>query len=66
MMLGDRLHVGHEPRHAHAYVASWIRALDDDPTAVRGLPHEFWPFWPAFVCFRMRPQFVCSRTRTSF
>ncbi|MCY4120501.1 MAG: hypothetical protein OXG72_06220, partial [Acidobacteria bacterium] len=29
------LHVGHEPRHGHAYVASWIRALDDDPNAVR-------------------------------
>ena len=35
MMLGERLHVGHEPRHGHAYVASWIRALDDDPDAVR-------------------------------
>ena len=35
LMLGERLHVGHEPRHGHAYVASWIRALDDDPNAVR-------------------------------
>ena len=35
MMLGERLHVGHEPRHGQAYVASWIRALDDDPSAVR-------------------------------
>lgn len=35
MMLGERLHVGHEPRHGQAYVASWIRALDDDPNAVR-------------------------------
>ena len=34
-MLGERLHVGHEPRHGHAYVASWIRALGDDPNAVR-------------------------------
>lgn len=31
-----------------------------------GHPQEFWPFWPAFVCFPMWPPFVCSRTRTSF
>ena len=35
LMLGERLHVGHEPRHGHAYVASSIKALDDDPNAVR-------------------------------
>ena len=35
MMLGEKLYVGHEPRHSHAYVASWIKALDDDPHAIR-------------------------------
>lgn len=35
MMLGEQLHVGHEPRHGEAYVASWIKALDNDPEAVR-------------------------------
>ncbi len=35
MMLGEQLHVGHEPRHGQAYVGSWIRALDNDPDAVR-------------------------------
>ena len=35
MMLGEALHVGHEPRHGEAYVASWIKALDNDPTAIR-------------------------------
>ena len=35
MMLGEELHVGHQPRHGHSYVASWIQALDDDPHAVR-------------------------------
>ena len=35
MMLGERLHLGHEPRHGEAYVGSWIRALDNDPNAVR-------------------------------
>ena len=27
--------MGHEPRHGEAYVGSWIRALDNDPNAVR-------------------------------
>ena len=35
MMLGEKLLVGHEPRHGEAYVASWIKALDDDPAAIR-------------------------------
>lgn len=35
LMLGEQLHVGHEPRHGQAYVAHWIKALDDDPNAVR-------------------------------
>jgi len=35
LMLGERLRTGHEQRHGHAYVASWIRALENDPNAVR-------------------------------
>ena len=35
MMLGEQLHVGHEPQHGHAYVAGWIKAVDNDPNAVR-------------------------------
>ena len=35
MMLGEQLQVGHEPQHGHAYVAGWIKALDNDPNAVR-------------------------------
>ena len=35
MMLGEELHVGHEPRHGQAYVGSWIKALENDPNAVR-------------------------------
>ena len=35
MMLGDRLRLGHEPHHGQAYVKSWIRALRNDPDAVR-------------------------------
>ena len=35
MMLGEQLQVGHEPQHGHAYVAGWIKALDNDPSAVR-------------------------------
>ncbi len=35
MMLGEQLHIGHEPQHGHAYVAGWIKALDNDPNAVR-------------------------------
>ena len=30
-MLGERLHVGHEPRHGHAYVASWIQGARRRP-----------------------------------
>ena len=35
MMLGDRLRLGHEPHHGQAYVKSWIRAVRNDPDAVR-------------------------------
>ena len=35
MMAGERLEVGHAPRHGHAYVASWIKALENDPDQVR-------------------------------
>ncbi|MYH29301.1 MAG: hypothetical protein F4137_10695 [Acidobacteria bacterium] len=35
MMTGERLGVGHEPRHGTAYVASWIKALENDPKEIR-------------------------------
>ena len=35
MMAGDQLGVGHEPRHGHAYVASWVKALENDPREIR-------------------------------
>ena len=35
MMTGERLGVGHEPRHGEAYVASWIKALKDNPREIR-------------------------------
>ena len=35
MMAGDQLGVGHEPRHGHAYVASWVKALENDPHEIR-------------------------------
>ena len=35
MMAGEQLGVGHEPRHGHAYVASWIKALENDPREIR-------------------------------
>ena len=35
MMAGEQLGVGHEPRHGTAYVASWIKALKDDPREIR-------------------------------
>ena len=35
MMAGERLGVGHEPRHGTAYVASWIKALQNDPREIR-------------------------------
>jgi antirestriction protein ArdC/phage/plasmid primase-like uncharacterized protein len=31
LMLGDRLSIGHEPGQHAAYVASWIKVLEDDP-----------------------------------
>ena len=35
MMAGEQLGVGHEPRHGTAYVASWIKALENDPKEIR-------------------------------
>ena len=35
MMVGERLGVGHEPRHGTAYVSSWIKALENDPKELR-------------------------------
>ena len=35
MMTGERLGVGHEPRHGIAYVSSWIKALEHDPKEMR-------------------------------
>ena len=35
MMAGERLGVGHEPRHGTAYVASWIKALESNPKEIR-------------------------------
>ena len=34
MMTGDRLGTGHNPQHGTAYVASWVKALRDDPREV--------------------------------
>ena len=35
MMTGERLGVGHEPRHGTAFVSSWIKALENDPREIR-------------------------------
>ena len=35
MLLGEKLDVGHSPRHGEAYVANWIQALENDPEQVR-------------------------------
>ncbi|GEM_PF-2605521 len=35
MMSGEKLGVGHEPRHGTAYVSSWIKALESDPREIR-------------------------------
>ena len=35
MMLGERLGLGHQPQDGQAYVAGWLRALKNDPDAVR-------------------------------
>ena len=35
MMTGEKLGVGHEPRHGTAYVSSWVKALQDDPREIR-------------------------------
>ena len=35
MMTGEKLGVGHEPRHGTAYVGSWVKALENDPREIR-------------------------------
>ena len=35
MMTGERIGVGHEPRHGTMYVSSWIKALENDPKELR-------------------------------
>ena len=35
MMTGERLGVGHEPRHGTAYVSLWIKVLESDPREMR-------------------------------
>ena len=35
MMTGEKVGVGHEPRHGTAYVSSWIKALENDPREIR-------------------------------
>ena len=35
MMTGEKLGVGHEPRHGTAYVSSWVKALQNDPREIR-------------------------------
>ena len=35
MMTGERLGVGHEPRHGTAYVSSWITVLENEPKEMR-------------------------------
>ena len=35
MMTGERLGVGHEPRHGTAYVSAWIKVLENDPREMR-------------------------------
>ena len=31
----ERLGVGHEPRHGTSYVASWVKAVENDPREIR-------------------------------
>ena len=35
LMLGERLGIGHEPRHGTSYLASWMQALANDPAHIR-------------------------------
>ena len=35
MMTGEKLGVGHQPRHGTAYVGSWVKALENDPREIR-------------------------------
>ena len=34
MILGEELGIGHDPKHHVAYVKSWIKALQEDPTEI--------------------------------
>ena len=35
MMTGERVGIGHEPHHGTAYVASWLKALENDPHEIQ-------------------------------
>lgn len=35
MMTGERIGIGHEPHHGTAYVASWLKALENDPQEIQ-------------------------------
>jgi len=35
MMTGDRIGLGHEPQNGTAYVAGWVKALEDDPREIQ-------------------------------
>ena len=54
MMAGERLGVGHEPRHGTAYVASWVNALANDPREIRH----------AAVDAQKACDWLCERERT--
>ena len=34
MMTGEKIGLGHDPRHGTDYIASWIKALEDDPREI--------------------------------
>ncbi len=34
MMTGEKIGLGHDPRHGTEYVASWIKVLEDDPREI--------------------------------
>lgn len=35
MITGERIGIGHEPRHGQAYVAHWVQRVRDEPNAIR-------------------------------
>ena len=54
MMAGEHLGVGHEPRHGTSYVASWVKALKNDPREIR----------LAVVDVQKACDWLCDRERT--